>query len=644
MARDLVLEVIEQVRGNALAAAARDLDTVADSTGDAAKAARTYQGSLKDLDAQVVASKAKIAALGQEFVATKDKATGKELRGERSLVAQLERIRKEIEEAAPNLIPVGIGSAAGAKAGTGFTSGFLDGIAEIPGKVRGSLMVTVVGAVIATSPLIGGVIAGAVTGAVGLGGIAGGIAAASKDPGVRAAASSFGSAISAEFFAGGQSFVEPTIESLGILRQAFQDMDLGSSWERIAPFVTKVAEGIGNMGRDFMPGFNRALDAAGPGLVILGDKLPEIGAALGNMLGDIAESEGALEGLTFTLDLIVGAINITADTVTFLSDAFHDLVSMTIAVSDVMEDLPLPEIQKLLGMPGWSEFKQHWLDVRDNVESAKFGMQDAEGVGYRWTRILTSQGDAAQLLADAVAELNEEYGDYIDMQLTVDQANQRVSEGLLRLQNTLKENGKDWRDNTEAGQANRAALTAQVDALARQRQATIDAGGSVVDATTKFEAELDALQRLALKAGISQEALNDLVGDYYVRINVSATIAGGDPYSQALRRALAGKEHISGFASGGDPPMGEPFWVGEGGRPELMVLTPRPHVYSAQESKAMAGGGSSSAKTAEALEAMAKVLDELRRRPPPTVNVYATPSQSPQELTAVVARELAWTS
>lgn len=105
MARDLVLEVIEQVRGNALGEAAKDLDQVASKTDIAAGSARDYSAELKSLDTQISATRLKIRDLGAEFATTNEKATSKELGGERSLLRQLERIRKELEDAAPDLAP-----------------------------------------------------------------------------------------------------------------------------------------------------------------------------------------------------------------------------------------------------------------------------------------------------------------------------------------------------------------------------------------------------------------------------------------------------------------------------------------------------------------------------------------------------------
>src|SRR5687768_14949820 len=99
MARDLVLEIVEQVRGNALGKAADDLDKVADRTDKAADSAKDYTGTLKSLDGQITSTRLKIQELGAEFAATNDKVTGKDLKKERSLLSQLEKIRKELEQA-----------------------------------------------------------------------------------------------------------------------------------------------------------------------------------------------------------------------------------------------------------------------------------------------------------------------------------------------------------------------------------------------------------------------------------------------------------------------------------------------------------------------------------------------------------------
>lgn len=624
MARDLVLEVVEQVRGNALGEAARDLDQLAGKTDTAAGAARDYTADLKTLEARIEASRAKIRALGVEFVATQDKMLGRDLRSERGILRQLERIRADLADATDVGVDAQLGrvaqaaAQAGGRAGGAFASGFLRNIGHLPSQTRGVLLVGVVGGLAALSPVIGAAVSGAVIGAVGAGGIAGGIAAASRDPRVRTAAAEFSATIAEEFFSGGQAFVQPTVAALHILQDAFSDLDLGDSWARVAPYVTEIAEGIAGMGREFMPGFNRALDKAGPALGILADRLPQIGDALGDMLTDISESKGALEGWAYTLQLVEDTIRVTGTVLGWLGDRFHEAVRFAAWFSGVLEDIPLP-----------------WMD--QNMAGLNDKFEEILAASGRATEGLRQHGSGVRDLVGRYMELSQTFEDYLGFALGVDQANLRVAENLLRLKQTLRENGKDWREATEAGQANRQALLNMVAALIEQREATIRAGGSAHDATAQFEAQLNTLQELAVKAGISRDALRDLVGDYHVRI-VADVVGTGRPGGQFF----AG---LDGFAAGGFPPVGEPFWVGEAGA-ELMALTPRPRVFSHQESQAMASASAqTSRQVAQALAEIKGILRELKTgQPPPVVNIYAPETMSPRELSAVVARELAWNS
>lgn len=604
MARDLVLEVIEQVRGNALGEAAKDLDKVAGSTDKAAGKARDYTGNLKQLDTQIEATRSKIRALGVEFIETQDKMTGKDLRSERGLLRQLERIRKELGDA-------------GGDGGKAFGASFLSGIGALPSQLRGVLIVSIVGAAVTLAPVIGAMVSGAVIGAVGAGGIAGGIAAASRDPRVREAAGGFAEAMGDEFFSGGGAFVQPIIESLDILHDRFVGLDLGDSWQRVAPYVTELASGIAGLADRFLPGFNRALDAAGPALSILAQELPEIGDAFSDMLIDISDSEGTLEGFAYTLEVVEAVIRTTGAVLGWLGDRFHDAVRFAAWFSGVLEDIPLPWLGDHMG-----EINNKFEEILNSSKRSSGG--------------LFEHGGQVERLGRQYQELTHTFEDYLGVQLGVDQANQRVSEGLLRLREALRENGKDWRTTTEAGLANRQALISQVQALIQQREATIAAGGSAADATAKFEEQLRALEQLAIKAGISRDALRDLVGDYHVQVYVNGlpAVAGG------TRRGGRFLE----FAHGGEPPAGEPFWVGESGR-ELMQLSPRPHVFSHQESESMAAASSqASQQLAQALADIVQLLRLLRTRQPATVNVYPTEGQSPREVAAVVSRELAWNS
>lgn len=622
MARDLVLEVVEQVRGNALDAAARDLDVVASKTDHAAGSARDYSTDLKKLETQIDATKAKIRSLGAEFVSTHEKTVRSELRGERSLLGQLEKIRKELEDAGPGGLGLGsaLGEAVGTRAGKGFVTSFMDGVQELPSMLRGTLIGAVIVGAISAAPMLGAVIAGAVVGTVGVGGLVGGIAAASRDPGVRSAASDFGKVVSGEFFGGGEAFVEPTIKSLAILQDAFTDLDLGSSWAKVAPYVTKVAEGIAGLGERFMPGFNRALEASGPALEVLAEQLPEIGGALSDMLIDVSESKGSLEGWMFLLKTIVSTIKFTGEALGWLGDRFYEQIRIL--------DIWTGGLAKLVDIPVVSDLDKWLTEVANAENRAAMGTK--------------TYGAAVSQLNLSYLDLIDTYNDYLGMQLNVDEANQRAAESLLRFRQSLKENGKDWRTTTEEGLANRGMLLSLVQAYMQMRDANIANGQATSKANAQFQAQLDMLRQLAAQGGATKQVLDDLVGDYNINVHINAELAKALQGKGASAKA-ARIGDLLGFAGGGDPPTNDMFWVGEQGA-ELMRLGPKPHVYSHQESQAMAaGGGTSMRQVAETLAQIVTMLQILEKRQPTVINVNATERQSPKELAAAVQREMNWT-
>ncbi|HEX6872409.1 MAG TPA: hypothetical protein VF163_15035, partial [Micromonosporaceae bacterium] len=256
----------------------------------------------------------KARQLNEEFQRTGDVSLLADLRRQRSFVAELERVRKTSLGDALNLPKLDF--------------------SNLVSESRGMLIAGAVGLGAAASPVIGAAVAGAVVGAVGAGGIVGGIVAASGDPRVRDAWEDFTKSLSADQF-GRQAFVKPTIAAIGELQAALRDMDLGGSLAKVAPFTQMFARGIGDLGREFMPGFNAALDRAGPFLAVFADELGDTGDALGDMLDDMSSSRGAIEGLQALFDGLQGTIRWFGSTVNALSDAWDALTNAGEPVADI---------------------------------------------------------------------------------------------------------------------------------------------------------------------------------------------------------------------------------------------------------------------------------------------------------------------
>ncbi len=194
-------------------------------------------------------------------------------------------------------------------------------------------------------------IAGTVAGAIGTGGIAGGILMAIKDPKVKSAATAFGDSISAQFFAGGQPFVQPIITSLQMLHDAFDDLDFAETFAKMAPHVTTIAGGLGDFARNIMPGLNKAFDRMGPFAAAAAEGFGHLGTAIGDFADDVTKSEGAVKGLEFTFAMLSGAITVTGAILRELSDAFDVYLTVMGNVAAVSERVfaGMPAIRGFFG-------------------------------------------------------------------------------------------------------------------------------------------------------------------------------------------------------------------------------------------------------------------------------------------------------
>lgn len=97
---------------------------------------------------------------------------------------------------------------------------------------------------------------------------------------------------------------------------------------------------------------------------------------------------------------------------------------------------------------------------------------------------------------------------------------------------------------------------------------------------------------------------------YGVSTNPFANIYAAIKYTQARYGTLSAWSRPGGYAKGGEPPLGEPFWVGEEGR-ELMVLGGRTRATVTPEAKA---GGVTNHFYLDRSMSTPEVVAEMQRR------------------------------
>lgn len=578
--RDVTVDVTitSDTRGSDKAAKGLgDVDKAADKAGDSLAGMAV---DAEKLGAEIELTTQRIAELDAQLTQVgNDKGVRKALRGQESYLRDLEKVLKRLEAAGGGGVGVTVGSALGTGAGEGLLAGITDALGGLPSKLKGAGITAGVAFALAAAPAVGAVLAGAVTGAVGAGGIAGGIAAASRDPAVRSAAADFSTAISSEFFSSGSAFVGPVIESLDILEGAFSDLNLGSSFARVAPYVTEVAEGIAGLGREFMPGFNRALDQAGPALSILAKELPDIGDAAGYMLQRIAESEGALEGLEFVLRGLEVGIIATGNAIGWLSDRFASMLVFEAKAAGIMEDIPGP-------------FQDNWARLNDEIESF---IRESQGAGSAASgalipvRALADEGleilaGTAQRAADRADRLNDELNELWDNSMSAAQAADTYEGAIDDLTESLDENGRTIDINTEKGRENRKAFRDAISTAQDLRQANIDNGMPIAAANKLYNDQIKAIEGIGAKARVTIKDLEAIAGNYKVVVDFHTK--GSLPHQASVK--------FERFAAGGTPPTNAPYWVGEQG-PELRFDRQPGYIMPAQQSmqyaSAMSGGG-----------------------------------------------------
>lgn len=534
--------------------AAKSLDDTAKSADRAGDSLRHMGIDAKALNAEIATSNKRIAELRSHLVEVgNDRGVRKALRGEESWLRELTKISVAVGEAGGSIGAKGIGSTAGSTGGSLAGSG-PGGAAVVGGVAMGLAPFTI--------PL-GAMIAGTVAGAIGTGGVAGGLVMAAHDPKVKAGASALGDSISAEFFRMSDVFAGPTLAAMREIDDAFKDMKVPEAFAKMAPHIGVIAEGLGDLGTNIMPGLNKAFDRMGPFADVAAEGLGDLGSALGGFMANATDSEGAVQGLNAAFKLVEGGINLTGGALEIASDIFG-------ATSTAGERL-FTTLEKLgIGGPV-SQIAEGFEDIN----SKALRTDDALAALHE-----TISGPTWDEYREKIEGVNTAMADNFDIAMSVDQANLAVAEGLARVNETFKENKGHWDTATEKGRANNDVLLAQIENLNGQREANIRAGQDAKVANANFDAQLNTLLRLAGAAGATKEQLDRLKGTYAINVRVNVTgLSNIDKVD--FRR---------GFAAGGTTPAHSPFWVGEKG-PELMFSDRSHFVATNSQSKALTSGG-----------------------------------------------------
>lgn len=611
--RDYTIIVREEVEGNGFSRAAHDMDQVADSSDKAGKHLAAASTDLEKLDKEIETSSKRLRALSTEFSRTGNQSLFGDLRKERSFLANLKRIRKdvadEVEQAARDITP---------NRGLRLFSLPKIDTSQAFGDMRSKLIIALIGAVVLASPAIGAALSGAVVGTVAGGGIAGGVFAAAHDPAVQAAWGEFTKTFSREAF-GADAFVRPTVAALAVLKSAFQDLHIGDTLGKGAGSVRILAEGIADLAHNLMPGLNAVMDHSAEYTSVFSQGLAGTGTSISYFLTRLVESKGTLEGLNYGFQILNATIRGTGNVLRFLADWFDRAENFAVKFGNVLRGVLIGIPTSLPGLRPLFDPILHFLDrdvafMRDIVNTGPRTGAVLAGVAAEFIRLapavngVTKPFEEAKAAADKFFEgLREDQNVPLDM-----------NSALMDIADTLDKNGPTLDVNTRTGIENNRVIGAAVDLAKRQRDEMGANALTIRDANRVLQDNIDKINAQGVAGGITAQKMADLT---YALTNM--------PKITDLEIRLKYSEFFAGTAVGQHPGehSGLQFGTQPDYNPTLAMAAAITATMAGGKLQKFAGGGTVGGPLGSPQLVLAhggeRVLTSAQQSPPPVVISFA---------------------
>lgn len=615
---DLQLNILTTSDKRGTTEAADGFDKVARSVDDAGDQMKETAVDAGLLNAELEKSRLKVRALTAEFDKTGNTALLKAIRGERGKGNFLASLVGELED--PDGIPKALetvgdkgGHDGGKKAGKSMvaeiigelpvfgkfiTSAAVDGATEaegalskifssLPPEAQVAIGVGVAAAISASASFIGAAFTGALLGGVGLAGIGVGIAGQLHSPAVSGALDRLKEEVSSDLTHATSAFGPVLVDVAQKAESAFDRLEPGltKTFNRVSPAADRFLSSLIAAADRAAPGIERALDKSTVVLDELSADLPELGHDFSMFFELVADgSHGGADALH---DLIsaVGFLVVA-------TGAELDLLSKMFTALEVTGDLATGHIGAATAKIAELKDGSH-----EGADAANHLQQQLAGVG--------TAGDSAAAGVDAV--------DQAVLQWTNDALNAKLStlqwkDALTDFGQQLRDNKGAFNDHSAAGRADEEMYLQLVQQIQASTQATYDSTGSAVAASKAYQQQKAQLDAAAAAAGASKkqiDALNQSL-DNTVKIrkgSVDITVSVHGNGQSLLTRSDSDITRVIGTrlqlrASGGPVVKGQPYVVGDGGRPELFVpdtngtiLPQVPGGYSGPASRSTTAGG-----------------------------------------------------
>jgi TP901 family phage tail tape measure protein len=316
---------------------------------------------------------------------------------------------------------------------------------------------------------------------------------------------------------------------------------------------------------------------AGESSRLLGDDLSQLDGVFQILARDTAKDswarglQGGLESIIPGLDGAEGSLARTTERVRSMDQALAQLVSGGQA-KQAQE--AFDRLAQTLAVDGvtMEDFRKQFPQYAAAVEVAgKETVKTADS--------LDQYVAAAEQAKDQTEALNKQFEDLFNQQMSADRAVLKLKESTVSLTAELTTGARTLSLNKEEGRKNRAAVLDQIEAIEDLRQARVDEGETLDEASRKYDKDIDGLKRSMRQAGFTKKEINELVGAYEeipgtVNTKVSSTgvavteaqLQRLSVYQQALKKGVIPKGFHGPIRGEDGKWYAEGGWTGPGGK------------------------------------------------------------------------------
>jgi hypothetical protein len=573
VAKELVLDVVARKNSKDLQLLAEEFQKLSMEAEKSGKSLQKTASFSKFLEDQTAKTRAELAKLRSEFQKTGDLKIAGDIGGLEKNLKSLEALSKRFATSVETGITDGGKSGLrklidNAKSETkAFTKEFEGGWLKALFTTPTGLAAVAGGAV-----LLGNAIGGAVLTGIGLAGIGSGIAIALHDPKVKPALEQLKTDVGSGLKGAAEPFVGELQQGLGILDRGFGKSLPGikDTFAQLAPEVTTLTHGLSGFLGPVVTGLEHAAIAAKPLVDEFSNNfLPALGKNLGSLFDTMAanskEAEGGLRALE---DTINDTVIVTRDLIPVLAKVGDVL---QVGTTGGLEDFTLKLIYGQQALDAYHSTAPGLAVVADDLTASfKKAAQVTADLNYHQDDLRST----SQAVADAEARLTAQFDDQVNKLLALENADDAYQKGLNDLKDALSQHSHTLQGNSDAAIQNRQAIRDLIGEAEQARQAAIDhAGGvnassdAIKAANDQYEQNIQKLEQMGQKLGLTKQDLDAIIGEYNIDINVRTH---GTQVTHINSDGSISVGNIKAFAAGGRYEKGVPRLVGENG-PEIDI-------------------------------------------------------------------------